>query len=407
MTTCGGGAGIQFVNHRHFPPAQTRNMESLPADVVKAIELVTLDPAYPPQIVGSFKYVVHEYPADIDLFEPVRGCCTADDVARKVVNRLQDMVNKLVKLPNTYLADFKAGTDRRYELDIGKLTGATLSRYSPDRIRSAIRKLHAEGLLSDGEVSEWLKAVLNRPTLQDFLDLKGLVHDKQAVRWTAKEMLKGHKTLPNKVKLTLAEALTQKSIVKIDVWVLINGRFVELTNWYHIELTGNRTEALTQPLGNYSESLMKDIEYYSNPELGKYMKLAKRIWNHAVLRNQRALMVALYPLFSSGAAKMYQIMGEMETIAKLLRKYGNKVDMPTVRMNIEEWKARLGTVMVDTLPTKTAMRCYKKIDAVLKTRSREMAITLIYDLHEMLEYWVDKAVKKYVKRKRIMSLFSH
>ena len=58
---------ITFRN-KVFKLLQTRPQKSLSLDTIEAIDIITLDKAYPPNIVVSFKYIVHEYPADIDMF---------------------------------------------------------------------------------------------------------------------------------------------------------------------------------------------------------------------------------------------------------------------------------------------------------------------------------------------------
>jgi hypothetical protein len=375
-------------------------MRSLPSDVVSIVDLVTLDNLYPPKIVGSYKYIVHEYPADIDLFEHIKACCNVPEATERIAKRVREIVHAVHVRPHTFLADFKAGSDDRYKIDIGDIkTKSVLREYQPHKIREDIRKLYQQGLLNNDEVKEWLAAVKDRATLGDFLHLESLVHEKSTIRWSAKDIQQGFKILTGNKRITLLQALAQKSIVKMDVWTLINGRFTEVTALYYVEVNG---VPITKPLGNYMQSILNDVEYYRNPHLGKFMKFAKRLWTLGILTKNKRLLVSLYPLFSSGAAKMYQIMGEIETIRKMLTRYNQQVDVAAVHSNINEWKARLGTIMPDYLPTMTADRCYERIDKILGTVSYDLTLSLLDDLQSILEHRINKVVMRYLKRNRVL-----
>ena len=81
---------ITFRN-KIFKLLQTRPQKSLSLDTIEAIDIITLDKAYPPNIVGSFKYIVHEYPADIDMFESYNGCCSLEKVAKDIADKFKEI----------------------------------------------------------------------------------------------------------------------------------------------------------------------------------------------------------------------------------------------------------------------------------------------------------------------------
>jgi len=187
------------------------------------------------------------------------------------------------------------------------------------------------------------------------------------------------------------------------VWCHIGGRFTEITNWYAITYKQDGKEVfLTEPISNYEKSLLRDIQYYRNPLLHKAMKLSKRIWNFLVMKHRNADMVKLYPLFSSPAAKMYQIMGECEVIGKMLERLPKKeLAMGVIHTNMDDWKTRLGTVLDDNLPLEMSNKLYGKIDAAIKSNSKGKAIAHIQEVYEILEMQVDKNVNRYFKRRGI------
>lgn len=396
---------LTFRAHKIFPLIQTRSMNSLPMQVVNIINMLTLDEKFPPTIVGSYKYVVHEYPNDIDLFEFTRGCCSKDEVLKKIVDKFKEIIQTIEKQTHTYLGDFKAGIDDRYIIDIGKMSNKKIHGYDPVSIRERLRILYDDGLLDAEDLQKMLKAVINEPSMMEYLALKDLVHKMCTVRWTPEEVLQGFKKLPKNKLLSFEDALSQQSVVKIDVWTNVAGRYMEITNWYAITYLENgalNAQFLSEPMPNYEESLMKDLNAYKNPSLRKSMKFAKRLWNYYVLKNMRKEMVLLYPLFSSGAAKMYQIMGEIEVIINILTWIKTeKINMESVKNNVEDWKTRLGTLMFDALPIETSEAIFRKVNEILGARSKKYMVDALNDIQEKLELCVDKYVRKYLKKNKI------
>ncbi len=393
-------ATLSFRPKKSFPLIQNRSYESLPLQVIKLIDMLTLDPKYPPKIVGSYKYVVHEYPNDIDLFEFYEGCCGFDEVKNKVINRFKEIIQDINTKPLTYLGDFKAGIDKRYDINIGKISHDKIYDYNSNDIKDNIRKLFDDGLLTKEEVTLWLRNIYDNPNMNQYIELKNLIHDKCVVRWTAKDIEEGYKKLPKGSLLSFEEALTQKSIIKIDIWTYLSGRYIEMTNWYaitYLEQNNSKPQYMSSPIDNYEFSLKKDLAYYKNPSLRKYMKYAKRLWNYYVLKNMKSDMIRLYPLFSSGAAKMYQIMGEIETIVNILENI-SKPDMESIKNNIEDWKTRLGTLMNNVLPTDLSNKIFVKVNDILREKSKKLIISQILDIKSILELEVNKYVKNYFKK---------
>ncbi len=397
-------SSIQF-RDKSFPLLQTRPFNSLSLDTLEAIKLITLDQKYPPNIVGSYKYIIHEYPADIDMFESYESCCNREDAAKDVELKFKTIAKNLKERDNVYLGDFKAGYDNRFKILIGHIgANGTLINYNPIYIRKAIISLFNKKLLTEKEKDNWLLSVIDHPTLQEYMDLEEKIKSKLIVRWSLDEMIKGIKILPLNLELSLKDALTQKSIVKIDIWIYLNNRYIEMTNWYLLLYKNTKTdklENLSIKPEKYQSSLVKDLYYYNNPAINKYMKLAKRLWLFAVLKKNKKLMYNLYPLFSSGAAKMYQIIGEIDTIKSIIKKI-EKPNYTTIFNNIEDWKTRLGTVMSDILPIQVAHHIYNRINDIITHKNDiENVLYGLDELHDKLNQYINRYVKLYFKRNKI------
>jgi hypothetical protein len=163
-----------------------------------------------------------------------------------------------------------------------------------------------------------------------------------------------------------------------------------------------KTHNLSIKPEKYETSLVDDLQKYSNRSVNKYMKLAKRLWVYAVLKDNKNIMLDLYPLFSSSASKMYQIAGEIETIENIF-KHIKKPQLSSIKSNIEDWKTRIGTIMSDTLPISVANDIYKKIDNIIKNiHNKEYVISTLNEISDLLIIYINKYVKRYLRKKNIL-----
>ena len=78
-------------------------------------------------------------------------------------------------------------------------------------------------------------------------------------------------------------------------------------------------------IDNYIESLIIDLKQYGKGGY-KYnaLKYAKRLWSLANTLDDKPVLQSLFPLFSSGAAILYQISAEIEVIISILNKVEDK-----------------------------------------------------------------------------------
>lgn len=385
---------------------QNRKEESLTPDMKEVIKILTLDPKHPPQLVGSFRYKVHEYPSDMDLYEPVQTCCSLDAGVREVVAGLQAMVRRLQKRRFTYLSDFKAGVDDRYAVDIGKydVLRGKLEGYDQFRVVDAIVNIYQKGLFTKSEAVGLLRMAHARPDAYQHHKLQDALRKWYVVRWTEKELLEGSKMLAQDKKITLAEAVSQGTVVKADLWALVDDRFMEVTNWFM--LTAKVREGVKylseKPDLSYEQSVMQDVMLFKDPRFKKHMKLAKRMWLHAISQKDHYTIQQLYPLFSSPIAKLYQIQSEIEILMGML----DKLPQPPYRLiqkQVAQFKTRISTVPEAYMSEEKekavlghldrAILAKKDAGAVVKSLERAFHIVLDIVDHGALRY-IQKNVPK-------------
>jgi hypothetical protein len=350
-----------------------REKDNYPEEVQDIIDLITFQEDILP--VGSAKFKAHRYPSDIDIFEQIEGCCTPNEVRFKVGNQLQDIAKEIN--PPIFLGDFKAGSDTRYSIYIGEEIGGKIFDYEPQYIRDLIHNLFEQILLTKDERDELLDLVLNDPTIPEFIALDEKLRSYTIVRWTREDILNGYKYLRGNKKLFLIDALTDNSVVKIDLWAPLPytdiiepclsefaeiwnpdndlsvfnfpQKYVEVTNWILIsqkDFEGQK-HTLTKELGNYQKSVRKDIYKYLNKD---YLKASKRLWsllrfelnedlNACRLKDPMAkikskmecphdekikiietTMLKLTPLFASYIALLNSVKSDLEVIMTMMDK---------------------------------------------------------------------------------------
>lgn len=346
---------------------QLRKNEGLTPDMKEVIEILTIDPANPPKIVGSFRYRIHEYPADIDLYEGVQACCTFDTSVQAVAKSIQAMVRRIKKRRYTYLGDFKAGVDERYRIDIGDfdVEKNRAVGYSQDSIINRVAELYEQELLSKEEAVDIIRNVPRRPDAVRYQELKDAVRRHYILRWTPKELLQGYKMLPQKKKVTLETAISQGTIVKADLWALVDDRFMEITNWFMITAkVDGAIVNLSEKPDMYQQSLQKDIMLFKNPMFKKHMKLAKRMWLYAISNEDRYTIRQLYPLFSSPIAKLYQIQSEIEILINMLERLAPP-PVFLIKKQIALFKTRIGSVPDIYVSEEAEAEIFKDLDSAI------------------------------------------
>lgn len=163
----------------------------------------------------------------------------------------------------------------------------------------------------------------------------------------AQEILAGQKILQGSEVLSLADALAQKTLVKIDVWAKVNGRYIEVTNFFMISVTnrlGYVSDVLTQDLPDYAKSIAKDVRMYSSKDSLNTLKALKRLWSLAIFQKQYDLAGRISPLFSTNAAALHQMNGEAEVLANMLAKLPDP-PLDDIMQQIDNFKTRIDQYM--------------------------------------------------------------
>lgn len=271
--------------------------------------------------VGTFKYKMFKYPGDIDIFEKIEGCCTFNSSKISAAHKILDIIDNIMTDPNIIFSEFKAGYDERFKVYTGIIEDDKVVDYNSFLIRRDIENLYSAKLLTWEQYEKLLKLVKDNPTVEEVVELNEKLRAYWVVRWNMKELATGYKLLPGNFKLFIDVALTQGSIVKLDLIIKVNegedSRYVELTNFFYIvqrDKYGNEM-VLSEELSDYKGSILGDVYKYKDI---KTLKAVKRLWMYLAFRRKVCELNLFRELFSSDIALASQISSDIEVAIKLI-----------------------------------------------------------------------------------------
>lgn len=258
--------------------------------------------------VGSARFDIHRYPSDIDLFENIIGCCTLNKVRKEVIEELRNIILYVNSNPSYIFAEFKAGYDKRYKIYIGEERLGKIVDYDQYIALLQVENLYSQKLLTRVEYETFKSLLPKSMDLNTFQELEEYMRSFYVLRWSVEEILQGYKDLRGNNRMYLFNALIDKSVVKLDLWISLPyefldnecfqkekkkleltsavERYVEVTNWMLIQyknLDGD-IKTLTQDLPNYASSLRSDIWKYTDPNNPNWLKATKRFWTYLLFK---------------------------------------------------------------------------------------------------------------------------
>lgn len=385
-----GGIKGQFIT-----PYSKKNKKDLPKQVKEGIKLISFNynEAVP---FGTYTYNVSPYPSDIDILELVFTTKNKIITIKDVNNKLKRIIRNILK-KGWYIPEIKAGLDNRYMINIGVYNRNVLNGYNPKYIKEELQKLYSNKLINNNEYKELNNIVVNNINRENWEKLYNSLRNLWLLRWTPQEVLKGFKLLHDGTKKLFIDALNDKTMVKIDVWALLNNKYIELTNFFIIGYTDNKgkTQLInfdSNKLTNMTVELKEDIEdrYYSinnyNP-----MKLIKRMWTLSRMKKDEEILYKLTPLLSSGFAKFAKVLSDIKMIKEM---YKNIDKPPKLLINQLEYLKDEISYINDVKINQTYL--YNIIDEINKTNNNDKKIVLLDNIinyiKPIINYYAEQAL---------------
>lgn len=366
----------------------TKPIEAYTKEQIKNIKLLSTNKKELAVPFGSATYRIQKYPGDLDLHTIFTECCSLDDVVKTFEKKIKKIAKDIKKNRLHYFSEFKAGLDKRFDLDIGTIYNGLFNPKRSD-ILDYSNILFKKKLIAKDELKLIQKIVsIPNPGGDEYDMLKYIFREHTVLRWTLDEVINGVKILPGNVKMKLYDALKMRSHVKIDMITLVNNLIVEVTNFF-ILVEENEDGSYSvinidydyldkkQSEIHYDIQIKEEIEklYYSDMYYSPF-KMAKRMWAYSRAFGFEDSVRKLLPLVTGNVSYLYQLKSEMDTILRLYEL--NKAPNKTIDKQMDLMKQKLSNIIF--IPKEELLIIYSLINKFLKTanvKNKEDILTQI------------------------------
>lgn len=179
-------------------------------------------------------------------------------------------------------------------------------------------------------------------------DLKcGEDHNGDAIRWDWNQLRRGRQTIDDKEYL-FKDCLMHNAIIKLDVIMFLNSRFMEITEVYGVN---HRLDGFTQRLYKYMEAIENE----------KYFKSLKMLYsllkNHINEKTKKAFI----KYFNSPSGYLYTIKSDLETLKNIINvDKKNKFSISQIKSALELIKENLSKFEIKNIVNKITILKNKK-----------------------------------------------
>lgn len=385
-----------IISTKPFPDSYTQQI----LDNIKMVTFTKDDYATP---FGSYIYRIQKYPGDIDLIESFKACCNIDDVVDQFSKRLKVMAKKIVSSRLHYMSEFKMGLDNRYIIDIGKLENG-IYNVNKNLLKISKNMLNNKLLNRDEYNKIMLLISSNDKSPYAYDIINNIFRERRVLRWTDKEILQGYKILPKNLKITVKQALKIKTNVKIDMILLINNKFVELTNFILlvVEKRGqqpyiyNMDHVLDEDffIERMEFDLPVEIEklfyskYYYNPFKG-----TKRLWALTRHYKDKGVIDRLVNFISGNISLLYQLKSEVDTIMLLLKRL-KSIPKVSIDNQLNEIKTRISYVLEIQDPE----IFYDWLNEAIKVSDKDKKLKILAKVKKHMSEYINWITMGYLKK---------
>jgi hypothetical protein len=348
-----------------------------PADAVRILDTMAFDPSQL-KIVGSMSLRNQQYAGDYDGFERVSVSYSTDkEAVDYLVNRFQQIIHNLTKLPDTYIMDIKSGSVEEW-----RVVPLTYQEWNPEEAKEHIKQLLTRGIINVKMADEALK--LCKKGEDAYLVAKQNIKF-HIVRWRPYDVAKGFKMLRDGRRFTLQEAFVSPVITKVDVIGLVLGnRYTDFSVIYQFY---NNNKPLNEVEIDPMKSITDDIKVLQLE--GNHFKVLKRMFSLARLRDNKKAMERLTALLNSDLGRLYSVVSDLGTLIDLHAKYPEASLNVTLNNNLKH--------QIDLLKTRLAnvgLPDYLKTENnIISTLGNASMASNPINRYVILEYVRDKLQK--------------
>lgn len=317
---------------------KSKRIDEVNSNVEDAVKLFAVRGKY--RLIGSSSLRSSQYAVDYDVETHIGS-------GNNPAAALQRAYHLAQHNPNIFVIELKCGIDPRLEYR---------GDYSPESLKEYLKNpLIPEGarkeiLASSGE--EQIK----------------LVRDLYILRWTPEEVAQGKLQLIDGTYRTLAEALNDDTIQKIDLITKVGDQFAEISENYYIKGKNDQQKDTEKAL---EASLEEDIHYYSKVDSFKALKRLFSLYRIHPTKH-KAQMSKLVDFFNGQVGLLNKIRAELGILDTLLNQTFRRVAWIDVYNNLQFIKEQISQVY----QVPVAEKVFGQIDRVKRSNIRSLVVAL-------------------------------
>lgn len=308
-------------------------------EVVDVIAMMSISDSS--QIVGSMALKSQQYSGDYDLIEIVDEKYKSKDTALNAyVKKFQNKIISLLDTKDIYIGDIKAGLVEDWIVipENARLKNGRIIDFDKMDSLKKLDTLKKDNVITSDEYNYTKKMLSKKLTIDTFLQMKKEIRF-HIVRWTPEEVVKGVVVLRNKKTMTLKEAFTSNSIIKLDVVAYINGRFTDFSNIYILNYSGKPINNVD--ISDEDSSIKQDLMYFLSSD--SYYKAFKRLFSLVRKEQNPILIQKLTAMFNSDLGRLYLLKTDIETLIFLLDNFKH-ISSDKLNYELNQFRVRLGTI---------------------------------------------------------------
>jgi hypothetical protein len=360
---------------------------NFPDDVVNILNTLSFEPDNL-VVAGSAGQRSALYAGDFDGFEIVElDKESPKDAVRTLKRGFQRIVDRVYRRKNLFISDIKCGAKPEWMVLNPKsyTDGVEVFGYNYKESKERFDSLPG---LTPSEKREGERLLLPNPSPIEYLRAKDFFKF-ATVRWTAAEVLRGHKTLRDGSVFTLEAGLVS-GMTKLDVVGLVEGtRYTDFSVIYEFQ---NKGVVLNPLSSNPIRDLAEDVFYYKTE--GQFFKALKRKFSVLNLKGKTAEAEKLIPVFNSDLGRLYRIVNDIGSLLFLLE---NKESVPlrSVKFEIDQFIGRLSNVYTLNDYLKKEPRILDLVRKAVRS-PRQQLIPELTKLMDELSDLLNAEAKKYI-----------
>lgn len=152
------------------------------------------------------------------------------------------------------------------------------------------------------------------------------------IRWNAETIKKGFQIIEDR-RFNFVDCLKQESIIKMDIVSLIDGKFVEFSENYYLDIGGLKSYP---PMNKkvLANSLLRDFKKYISK--GKPFKALKRLYSAQKLTESVDKRIITF--LNSRIGKLNKVKGDLEVVLDIMKQ---EIPINTIHTNIRNILANI------------------------------------------------------------------